>query len=578
MATLNWCYGAKEPDVACAVDQAIELAHKYRNRLCELELEKRKRHYDILRRLAPGFVHAELDCEGLEAELGDVRKSIQLERSRQATKHPTGVKHLVDRTSEIKLSLKIARERLKTEKKAAYTDPNVIQAMDENTAQHKDECKLAKEDSGLYWGTEAIVNQACRSFSSGSPPKFKRYSGEGQLAVQLQGGLDCDDASKSNTLFYIGDEIDHKRRECFIRIGSDNGRPVFAKLAIVFHRPLPKGKIKWAYLEKRRIATTVKWIIRITIDVDEPAADPLPGEVAIHTGWRMEDNGLRVATWLGSDGKSGVLKLPPSHYEDYARLDKIKSDRDSAMNSIRESLAEWMNDRDIPEWMDEARKHIRFWRSANRFDGLYWQWLASRIDGDSDILDALNQWRKKDKHAWQHERRLSVRIVRRRKDMFRCFVKGLSSAYGIAIVSPIDAKELVENSDPEDLERDLTQAHRHAKWAAVSDLTNMIREKFRTRCVEVDCSNITRQCANCGQINEAPRRKVQCSGCCVTYDRDDNAVANTMARGEVAIKGGALLALEKANENKEIAAKEKLLKMQEARRQKASRQKEISSG
>lgn len=567
MPTRNWCYGAKTPDVEQAVSDAIFAAHCYRNRLCELELSKRDRHYAILRRLAPDFTKAEAAVTECQADLGTVREQIQAERIKQRSKQPTGVSHLTAKATELKEHLKELRAELKRTKHLAYTDPAVVAAMDQNTAQHREDCKDAKLASGLYWGTEAIVKQACGSFATGAPPRFKRYDGTGQLAAQLQGGLDCDDIEKYNTLCYLAEETDGRKRFIYIRIGSDGRSPVFAKVPIVFHRPLPAGKVKWAYLEKRKIADHVRWTIRLTIECTQELDRCRDGEVAIHTGWRMEDSGLRVATWLGSDGKRGCIKLPMTHCDDYAKCDTIRSARDKAFNTMVAIIRDWMKAHDdLPEWMQDVRPYIHAWKSPARLAKLYWQWSQDCIDGDDDIFQALNQWRKQDKHEWQHERRLSIRILRRRKHLFRNFAAMLSENYGVAIVSPIDAKELTENSQPEDLERDNHQSHRHAKWAAVSEFTQVIREKFPLHCIDVDCKNISRQCCNCGTISARVGRKVQCRECGHTHDVDENAVANTLARGEAAIKSGALLELVAAQEDKAAKQKEKLSKMQEANR------------
>jgi transposase len=574
MATKNWCYGAKSPDVEQAVSDAIFAAHRYRNRLCELELEKRGRHYGLLRDLAPAFVAAEKSVSDCVEKLTAARDAIQAERVKQRTKTPRSIEDLIKTANEAKSELKELRAAMKAAKQDAYTNPQVMAAIQANNEKHKEECSDAKSQSGLYWGTEAIVKQSSRSFGSGSPPRFKRYDGEGQLAVQLQGGLDCDEAGRFNTLCYFGEMIG-KKRECFIRIGSnERGLPVFAKVMVVFHRDLPNGKIKWAFLERRKIASHVRWTIRLTIDVvDEKNEHPLPGEVAIHTGWRAETNGLRVATWLGSDGQRGALVLPQSHCDDYAKIDQIRSDRDREFNAMIASLRDWLNDREVPEWLADLRRHLHAWKANARLAALYWQWVDMRFDGDSEILNTLNAWRKKDKHWWQHERRLSVRIVRRRKDIFRNFAKRLSDEYGVAIVSPIDVKDLTENSTPEEVKRDNTAAHRHAKWAAVSDLTTIIREKFPLRCVDVSSVNITRQCANCGVIHSENKRKIQCLGCGETFDADENAVANTLARGDVAMKGGALLALVAAQQLSDSKNAEKLTKMQAANRAARERKK-----
>lgn len=572
--TRNWVYGAKAPDLSQAVEEAIYAAHQYRNKLCELELSKRERHEELLKGLAPRYVDACRAVEAEEALLGQAREEIQRERVRQRTKTPKGVEHLVAAAKDSKERLKQLRANRKATKKAAYDDPAVKDAMDRNAAQHKADQQQAKECSGLYWGTEAIVKQACKSFSSGAPPRFKRFEGTGQLAVQLQKGLDCRVATEEDTRLQLilppglEEQLElhgkvprsQRKAECLIRVGSQGRHPIFARVPIVFHRPLPAGKIKWAYLEKRRIANKSRWSVRFTVEstygrvgrVGRPS-----GVVATHVGWLMESRGLRVASALGSDGRYQYLSLSESHLADCETLDKLRSQRKRRLNETRDWLSE--NKELIPRKLREETSHLHQWKSEQRLAGLAWKWKQL-----GNVPPRLEDWRKWDKLKWQHECRLGKRIVRRRRNLYRNFAAGLAGSYGIVIIAPIDAKELAEHSDPEELDRDMSA--RRAKQAAVSDLLRMIREKFHLWCVEVDAAGITKTCANCGEVNEVRGRKVQCSGCCRTYDVDENALLNTLARGEAAIESGALLANENAAVDKAIKKAEKLAKMQAGNR------------
>lgn len=570
MTVKNWCYAGKTPDQVEQVEGAIYAAHKYRNALCKLEQNKRARHYEILRKYAPAFVAAEEALAASEQRLGAVREAIQAERVKQRKKTPVGVDHLTQQVNEIRAELKQRRATLKAAKQEAYSNPDIIEAMRENDGLHKSEVAQAKQESGLYWGTESYVLQSCASFGKGAPPKFRRYEGEGQLAVQLQGGLDCADAERPNTLFYFGEWIDKKRRRAYFRIGSEKGKPIFASLVVVFHRPLPAGRIKWVYLERRKLANYIKWNLRLTIDCEDQPRENTPQEmVAIHIGWRMEPDGLRVATWLGSDGQRGCLRLSAEHCADYLKLDELRSVRDKAFNETIAALKYWLEYRELPDWLVEVRKYAHTWRAKSRLASLWWHWREDRIEGDDYIVDLIGQWRSADKLLWQHECRLSRRIVRRRKDLFWNAANDLAKRYQVAIVAPIDVKLLNENSEPEDMEADNTQAHRHSKWAAVSDFVKCVREKFPLACVDVPAANITRQCCNCGNIAPVSGRKVQCRECGHTHDVDENAVANTLARGESALRAGALDELAQKQADKIQASRERLLKMQEARRKKA---------
>lgn len=590
MLTKNFVYGARSPDIEQAVGDAIYAAHRYRNQLCELELAKRQRHEDLLQRLAPEYVAACQAVEAVEQQLGEAREAIQAERKRQRTRKPKGVDQHIEAARSAKSQLKDLRAARKAAKHAAYEDPAVDAAIKENQQRHKAAQQEAKRESGLYWGTEAVVKASASSFSSGAPPRFKRWDGEGQLAVQLQQGLDTRDAIQGDDTrlqLRISDElqealaVDGKARqsvsrqaEALVRIGSDGRAPVFARVPITVHRPLPPGKIKWAYLERRMLANEPKWSLRLTIDTPSRSPSADSGTVAVHVGWLMEEQGLRVASWRDDAGQWGYLRLPHLHCDDHLEIDEIRSERDRAFNEYRDGLRDWLRNRGkLPEWLREAQKTMHLWRSPRRLAGLVLHWRDNRFVGD-EIFLSLDKWRKRDKKHWQHERRLSKRLVRRRRDTFRNFAAELERRCKVAVIAPIDAKELVEHSDPEALERDDAIRTRHAKWAAVSDLLRIIREKFHLRCVEIEAAGITQECASCGEKNTVRRRKVQCDGCCRTYDVDENALENTLARGEAAIKNGALLELQRAEEVKADKQREKLAKLQRANRAARKKQRE----
>lgn len=574
--TKNWVFGCRslDGDIKQSIDAAIYAAHKYRNKLCELEIAKRARHNEMLERLVPEYVVA---CDAVaeaEQRVEDLFEEIQSQRMQQRTKTPTGCQHIADEIKSLKSQLKELRSERKRIKQESYKLGAVENAMADNNRQHKDECKQAKQDSGLYWGTEALVSGSCRSFSSGSPPKYKRFEGEGMLAVQLQGGMPTVRIFEENTKCYL-ERLSGKLADCYLRIGSEGRAPIFAKVQVVLHRELPEdGSIKWAYLEQRKVASHTRWSVRLTIDEDVSTDRDKSTHCAVHFGWHMEPSGLRSALWQGSDGKRGSVILPHSHCRDYAELDEIDSRRDKLRNDATEMLADWIDTGDcIPEWLVEARKYMKKWKSPNRLPGLILKWRDERFGGDEEIFHSMNAFRKREKKLWQNSRRLSVRIFRRRKDIYRNIAKQLSDRYGVVYLGEIAAAKLNENSDPDELKRDNTQAHRHSRWAAVSELRGFIAEKFPLHAISIPAKNVTRECHACGEVNAVKKRKFQCSSCGKTLDVDENALANTLARGGAMQSTGALLELVESQEVKDAARLEKLRKMQDANRAARKRKK-----
>ena len=184
------------------------------------------------------------------------------------------------------------------------------------------------------------------------------------------------------------------------------------------------------------------------------------------------------------------------------------------------------------------------------------------------LFDAFERLVLRDKCLWQHSCRLAKRITRRRADIYRKFVFGLTKAYGVAYVGGLEVAELTTKSKPEDLETDNTTANRHARWAAVSELARFIGEKFYLRTIPIDPKNITRECSACGHINEPHGRAMQCRECNKSIDVDVNAVNNTLARGKKLQESGFLSRLVNDAVQSEKDKRARLAKMQEANRNK----------
>lgn len=642
----NWVYAVTSVDVQPQIDESIRNAHQYRNKLCELELAKRARHEELLQQLAPEYVHITLMIAAKERELEQSREGIQAARIEQRTKKPTGIDHLTTAIRDCKACLKTLRDNCRDIKKAAYDDPNVKAAMAQNLSQHKAACKEAKKESGLYWATEAIVKQSSASFGSGAPPRFKRYDGTGQIAIQFQGGLDTDSMTdECNTLCYFGDFLTYtdkhgrkrtsNRRECYFRIGSaDKGKPIFGKLTVIFCRDLPQGNVKWGYLERRKIADMPRWSLRLTIESEIDTNRPcLPESVAVHFGWRKQPSGgLRVATWIGTDGDTGSVVLTEKHCQDYFRLDQIATDRAGQLKTMREFIKSLPSEH-LPDWLKEEQSTCHTWKSPARYQTLLRKWRDNRFDfdvmfimtpqdpvgfsrfsryengwtkkshyygpkrvsnhhailtdettafdvlgitddnrfsGDHSlrIFDAFERLVLRDKSLWQHSCRLSKRISKRRADQYRKFVVMLTRKYGVAYVGDIAIADLNENSQPEQLEHDNTIAHRHARWASVGELQRYIGEKFILRTIPIDSKNVTKECSKCGHINNPRGRALQCRECNASFDVDVNAVINTLKRGHLLHSSGFLDRLLADAVAAQDSKKDRLAKMQEANRNK----------
>ena len=232
-------FGAKAPTLNLPlVEEQIRLAHKFQNRLAEIEQQKRRcltfceiRHVPRELILREAALDAALGTKSAgaaaKAEIRKVRAAIKTARAEIRAR--PAVAALLTKISEVALRVH----------------------------------KLASEKSGVYWGTKGkifeAINQAGtkpkrvpgkkpRPWIWEDHPKFQRWDGSGMAAVQLQRGLSaekvlaCKDTRLRIRVLPIPEgatsrrAVEHRKAVVSIRIGSVGIKPVWAEVPIVMHR------------------------------------------------------------------------------------------------------------------------------------------------------------------------------------------------------------------------------------------------------------------------------------------------------------------------------------------------------
>lgn len=540
-----YSYGAKEP-VANAerVFEQMQLAHKYRNRLVELERSRRARVDEALARLSPELVDTEKALSGAEVKLEEARAVIRKASADARTKKRppeavAAVKEWRDRLKELRAKRKSLRMEL-------FSSP-AWEAEQENVngwvtgEQHR-----LRAECGLYWGTYLHVEQSMSGARSGAPPRFQRWEGDGHLAVQIQGGIAVAEAFGSDNRVRIeplpteGSKSARKKTRVHFRVGSDeNGNPIFTVVPVMLHRPLAEdAKIKWVHLIRRRIATQCEWRVQFVLSRETGWARPdsaTDGTVGIDVGWRLLDDGsLRVAYWVGSDGDRGQLVLPPDWLQEMKKTRDIRSIRDRNFDEVREKLAAWLRNADphlsqIPQWLKDATASLSQWKSEARLAALVLKWRESRFEGDAGTFEALEAWRKRDKHLYEYEGNLRDQLQRRREDLYRVFVAKLRRKYKTAHIEELDLRDFHELPEAEE---DAAQGalREHTRDACLSFLTRRAIKESMSETFEIPAPDTTRACHSCGSIEEWDRRILthKCSSCGVEYDQDENAAINLL--------------------------------------------------
>jgi len=624
MAVLNWCYGAKAATVnADVIEKQLWLAHKYRNRLIELERERRTAAEQAARKLHPEFDAVVLEYEAAESAVDAAYNAVKRSRveARKRVEPTTEQQQAIDdakawraRASKELQTHKAAAYKAVSESQKPYRDIAASQIEDiegesatarkrrvnalylqmiedaglsAGEAEFEAATKRERAECGLYWGTYLIIEDAAKDYRKGAPPKFRRWDGNGSIAVQLQGGLTYDkaiggiDSRLQLHLPEITERLamrgkDHglqARGEAWLRVGSDENRqPIWAVIPFVYHREIPADAvIKWAFLDRRRVGLNYQWKLRLTLETsrEQPVGDG--GTVAVHMGFRKVPGGLRIATALDDSGRLEELILPESEIGAFNKPYELDSIREKTSNAVMEEFTAWIKSlSESSEWFEQQTETIMHWRGPERLNRLVELWRDHRFVADSmpsdcmpnarawavakvaeyeaqshyrplrkddvsTVFGLMEFWRKFDKHLVEWSANQSRKCRARREQMFRDFAARLCRTYNHLILAKVDWKKLKETPEVDEQDVIETRGRRMSSVASPGRLSEILKEKFKGRETIVPCKSITETCHHCGHHHEFDRLEIEttCDSCGERWDQDHNAVRNTLASGIV---------------------------------------------
>lgn len=535
-------YGLLRPiELGEEVWRQMRAAHDYRNKLIEIERRRRDEMRELLGKHG-NIPVLTAEAEAAEAEIAAVIEQRNRTRIKERSKKSDGA------TAD---ALKAARERkkkamaaLREARVAMRADDSITAARDTIEEKYAAERREARAACGVYWGTylliEAADQQARKTplYDGIEPnnPRFVRWENEGRVGVQVQGGAEIGEAK---TLIRIEprpapkgadpqSKRSAKRSYCTLamRIGTNEDRsPIWAKWPMVMHRPLPEGAvIKWATVNVRRIGPREQWHCCITAEVEEKARDTEKPRVAIDIGWRVVDEGLRVATWRSDDGRTGTLVLNNHEARGLAKADELRAIRDRSFNEARDALLKNLPET-RPEWWPN---NIGQWRSQARLAALIRKWKNDRFAGDEVAYEAAEAWRYHDYHLWQWETSQRAKSINHRRDVYRVFASKLAEKFGSVVLEDFDLRDVARRSEGTENE--------HARYmrtvAATSELRLYLKQAFRGDVEIVPSEYTTKTCAECGSLeswDQAAQLVHTCGACGATWDQDHNATKNLLA-------------------------------------------------
>ncbi len=544
--TRIYSYGCRLPTAnGELVEQQILLAHRYYNKLVEIERRRRDAIAQAQQAASPELVSNLAEVDAIDGQITALVSAIAAKRAATrsakvgATEEKAAIAALKSRRRECWAAVKVAKESLKT--------PEMIEKFRAIGEVAYAEVRAARAECGVYWGTYLTVEAAVEAAKkSPAPPAFKRWDGRGgKVAVQMQGGISVAEAFAGDTRLQIVPPAPNRMSKVRIRVGTadDKRSPIFAEFPFRYHRDLPKdAKIKWAWIVKSMKGRWVNWDLQIVIEAESLRRDARPpsdgGVVAIDLGWRLRPGrDLRVGYWIDDRGQHGELLMPEDIRMRLDHADSIRAIADRTFNAERVRLAEWAKERTLPEWMVEPFKFLPLWKSPRRMSELFAQWKENRFDGDSDGFAGLEAWRKQDCHLRDWEACERDRALGTRRDLYRRWAADLSRRYAVVVLEDFDMREVAKLEATDSDRKDLpAPTRRNRTVAACSEFVGALKNAAANNgcTVElVESAYTTAKCSNCGHVQNFDHTKLfrlceRCGGASGPIDQDREAAANLL--------------------------------------------------
>lgn len=556
MSTKNYIYGAIKPSLNLEkVEEQFHMAHRYYNRLIELEHRKRE--------LSRALITSETDAEDLETEresliarLAEIRSAINGRRSEARQGVPaeaTDKREIKDLEPKIKeLDAQIRQKRKETSQ-----DPAVEATLLQLKLEANEACAILRSQSGLFWGTYQKVEEAARAAAFASkkaPPRFKRRSNDGSVSVHFQNKAVIETAAimKQNIYAYI-DYISpdawsktseprqgrhlRKRTVLHIRVGSDEKRqPIWAEVPFLMHRPLPKGKIAWVTVSRRQIGYQFRWEVMFTVNLDDEAVEKRQGTetAGIDVGWvETADGDLRVAVLANETGQLEELKLPAAMLAKEEHVQGLKALRSKLLDKVRPTIVSFLEQNEALNYKGERilPQYAQLWRSPQRIINLF-RFESERMSEETRA--ELKEFIKTNQHLGDWECFERRRVRNQRKNLYREFAARCARQYTQVGVEDIKLSNLtvrVSGKPEKGVQGNYSALNKQKSLAAVGLLFQELKNVVQV--VPVSARYTTKTCSGCQTIDvwdEPTARRHTCSGCGVEWDRDENAARNVCAR------------------------------------------------
>lgn len=488
--SITYRYGLLAPTVGAeTVDQQILLAHQYQNALIEIERDRRESVYAVTTG-HPGVAPYAERVEALAGELDDLEAAARnWRRESRKRRVPEEAREELGRVREM---LREARRELRVARAAIQGLAPIRAAIAEANDRAAERRREARARSGVYWGTYLLAERAVDATRRHPRlPRFRRWSGEGAVAVQLQKGLSAQGALAGTdrrlqidlTASPVPGRRGKLRPRVRLRVGSERRRPVWAEWPLIYHRELPpEARIKWAKVVGRLIAGKEEWSLHLTLAlppawVSEPCGQ---GVVAVDLGWRKVDGTLHAGSYAANDGRAGEIIVGAAVSGELRKASELRSLRDNGLNEMRKRLLPALDSLVLDDEHREQTANIARWRSPARHAALCAWWREHRLADDDEVYELLEEWRKRDKHLWLWETHARRGALARRRDAYGCLAADLARRYQTLVIERLNLGRLASTPRPDSARGGSRQERRQHVEAAPAELRGCWLRRSRT--------------------------------------------------------------------------------------------------
>lgn len=565
-------------DLPTEAIEELHRAHLLQNQLTETYKRYEERVQEIWKQF-PELQRIEERFAALDAELTELVEAAKQQRIQaRSTK--------IDGTLRDQIKTKRAEIReLRAERRDAKTrtyllaKPLLTDARNDRRAYTKSLYRVSV-DGGLYWANfnevtahhETAIRQLSAARKAGKPAdlRFRRWTGEGTLAVQLQRdagrpqrtpALIASDRSPWRNVFSLspahdpaawaemtrGEQRRAARGIARFRIGSGDTAKMI-EMPVIVHRPIPpEADIAMVRITRRRLAGRFKCFVSVVVRLPSIPQRTEGQVVTLHAGWRsLGDGNIRVAVAAGVKAPPAELRDVVRSHDDWHEIvvpsswgnvaangEKLQSQRDSNLDAVRAALLEWLADHPQD---DENLAHVAKWRSPRRFVNLAMKWKDDPPEDSEEIMELLWAWKRQDRHLWEWQANERAQLVDHRTDTWRKVAAWLVQDAAVVVTDGWDMRALTTIPSVEDVDEYQARAARVNRAISAPGL---LRERLSVTAVREGVrliapnSPISQTHYGCGgvfdPVERADQIMVHCPQCQQVVDQDYNALAHLRA-------------------------------------------------